>query len=273
MAMENEDGSLRIVTANRLDQAVLLAGPEAAPAVLLVHGLGWDHSLWRFQVAPLAARGLRVIAPDLRGMGASAKPAASWSLDDYVADLAALLDRLGVRRAVLAGFSLGGMIAAAFAIAHPSRTAALFMAAAPVVSTAEGRAGTEAMLARAAALGPEAFAVEQAAMIWHPAWAAAHPDEVARFVAWRAAMDQRALHAAFRSSYGTDLRDGLRHLRVPARVLAADSDPFAAVEAMRGVASLIVGADLVVIPNAGHMVPIEQPDAFNAALTEFLDRL
>jgi len=273
MAVEHEEGSTRIVAANGLDQAVLVAGPDAGPAVLLIHGLGWDHSLWRFQVAPLVARGLRVVAPDLRGMGASGKPTAPWSIGDYVADLAALLDQLGVGRVVVAGFSMGGMVAAAFAIAYPARTAALFMAAAPAFSTAEGQLGTEAMLERAMALGPEAFAAEQAGMIWHPAWAAAHPAEVARFVAWRAAMDQQALHAAFRSSYGTDLREGLRHLRVPARIVAADSDPFASVEAMWGVAGLIPGADLVVIPRAGHMVPIEQPAAFNAALMEFLDRL
>jgi pimeloyl-ACP methyl ester carboxylesterase len=273
--MNSGHGSTRVVVANGIVQTVLVAGRDDAdlPTVLLIHGLGWDHGLWRFQVAPLVARGFRVVAPDLRGMGASAKPEAQWSIADHVADLAALLDQLGTGRAALAGFSLGGMIAAAFAIAHPARAEALFMAAAPVSSSEAGRAGTEAMLARALELGPEAFAAEQAAMIWHPRWAAAHPAEIARFIAWRAAMDQRALHAAFRSSYGIDLRDGLRGLRIPARIVAADSDPFAALEAMRAVAAMMPEADLVVVREAGHMAPIEQPEAFNAALLGFLDRV
>jgi 3-oxoadipate enol-lactonase len=165
------------------------------------------------------------------------------------------------------------MIAAAFAVAHPDRVAGLFMAAAPVSSSAEGRAATEAMLARAATLSPESFAAEQATAIWHPDWAEAHPEEVVDFIAWRAAMDQPALHRAFRSSYGVDLRVGLKDLQVPARIVAADTDPFVSVDTLRGTAALISGADLVVIPDAGHMAPIERPDAFNAALTAFLDRL
>ena len=264
---------MRTVLANGLRQNLLVAGKSAGRTVLLIHGLGWDHSVWRNQIAPVAARGWRVVAPDLRGMGASDKPGTQWTVDDYVADLVGLLDQIGDDDIVLAGFSLGGMIAAAFAVAHPDRVAGLFMAAAPVSSSAEARAGTEAMLARAATLGPEAFAAEQAKAIWHPDWAAAHPEAVADFIAWRAAMDQPALHRAFRSSYGVDLRDGLKDLRVPVRIVAADTDPFVSVDTLRRTAALIPGADLVVIPDAGHMAPIERPDAFSAALTAFLDRL
>ena len=122
-----------------------------------------------------------------------------WTIDDYVADLVALLDRLGMDRVVLAGFSLGGMIAAAIAVAHPDRVAGMFMAAASVSSSVEGRVAIEAMLALALTLGPAAFAEEQAGAIWHPEWTATHPEEVARFIAWRTAMDQPALHRAFRS--------------------------------------------------------------------------
>lgn len=263
---------MRTVVANGIRQNLLVAGEPGGRTVLLTHGLGWDHSVWRHQIAPVAARGWRVLAPDLRGMGASDKPVEQWSIDDYVANLVALLDRIGADDIVLAGFSLGGMIAAAFAVAHPDRVAGLFMAAASVSSSAEGRAGTEAMLARAATLGPEAFAAEQAEAIWHPDWAMAHPEAVAEFIAWRAAMVQPALYRAFRSSYGVDLRDGLKGLRIPVRIVAADADPFVSVDTLQSTAALIPGADLVVIPSAGHMAPIERPEAFNAALTAFLDR-
>jgi 3-oxoadipate enol-lactonase len=271
--MDSGSGSTWTVLANSLHQNVLVAGQPAGRTVLFIHGLGWDHSVWRHQIAPVAARGWRVVAPDLRGMGATDKPGTQWTIDDNVADLVALLDQIGADDVVLAGFSLGGMIAAALAVAQPDRVAGLFMAAAAVSSSAEGRAGTEAMLARALTLGAEAFAAEQAEMIWHPDWAAAHSEAVAEFIAWRAAMDQPALHRAFRSSYGVDLRDSLNRLRVPARIVAADADPFVSVESLRRTTALIAGADLVVIPDAGHMVPIERPAAFNAALLGFLDRL
>ena len=128
------------------------------------------------------------------------------------------------------------------------------------------------MLARALTLGPEAFAAEQARAIWHPAWAAAHPEAVADFIAWRAAMDQPALHRAFRSSYGVDLRAGLEPPPDPRPRRRRRCRPLHLVDTLRDTAALIPGADLVVIRDAGHMAPIERPDAFNAALISFLDR-
>jgi len=73
--MWNESGQGRIcqVVADGIRQSVLLAGidPPSSGTVLLIHGLGWDHTLWRGQVGPLLANGWKVVAPDLRGMGAN----------------------------------------------------------------------------------------------------------------------------------------------------------------------------------------------------------
>ena len=267
-----QSGEPRLVVANGLNQNVLVAGsPSAARTVLLIHGLGWDHALWHGQIDPLVQRGWRVVASDLRGMGATAKPSAPWSLDDYVADLLALTDKLAVGRFAVVGFSLGGMIAAAIASAHQDRVSALVIAAAAVSSSVEGEARTEAMLERAVRLGPVAFAGEQARAIWHRDWAARHPEYVERFVQWRAAMDQAALFRAFRSSYGVDLRPALPSLRMPVCVIAADCDPFASVEMLRGAAQLIPGADFAVIEGAGHMIPVERPEEFAACLLRFLE--
>src|ERR1700693_3165185 len=63
----------RFIAANGIIQHVALAGPARAPAILLVHGLGWDHTLWRNEIDMLAGAGWRAIAPDLRGMGQSDK--------------------------------------------------------------------------------------------------------------------------------------------------------------------------------------------------------
>ncbi len=259
------------LTANGIEHHVALAGPEGGPAVLLVHGLGWDHSLWAGQIATLAGRGWRVVAPDLRGMGASDKPDAPYTIDLYAADMLALMTALCIARFAVAGFSLGGIITAAMLEKAPERILAAVIACCAVQATVEGEAGTEAMLARAETLGPLAFAGEQAAAIWHPDWAAAHPDAVARFIAWRAAMDQAALTRAFRSGYGIDYRGALSRVTQRLRFIAADRDPFASVAVLEDLKSRVAGSDLVVIAKAGHMAPIEQRAAFDAALVAFFE--
>jgi pimeloyl-ACP methyl ester carboxylesterase len=95
--------------------------------VLLVHGFPDTHALWRHQVAALNAAGYRTIAPDLRGFGGSDRPAdtAAYTPDRSVADLLALLDRLGVERAHLVGHDWGSAVVQGMAMAAPERVAGL----------------------------------------------------------------------------------------------------------------------------------------------------
>lgn len=111
----------RGVKVNGITLNVLVAG--TGPAVLLVHGFPDCHDVWRKQIRALVAAGYRVIAPDLRGCGLSDAPAArrAYALDTLVADLAALLDELGVARVRLVGHDWGALIGWAFCMAHPGR--------------------------------------------------------------------------------------------------------------------------------------------------------
>ena len=259
---------LHLIAANGMRHAVLLAGDAAAPPVLLIHGLGWDHGLWNGLVDPLVEAGYRVIAPDLRGMGQSDKPDEAYSIDLYRRDLAGFLDALGLEDVSVVGFSLGGMIAAALAC-RDRRVARMVLACCTLHSEPQAERATEAMLARAERDGPLAFAQAQADAIWARAWAAAHQDAVADFIRRRTAMDQPALHRAFRSSYGVDLRPACGALRVPALVLAGDTDPFVSLSSARAVAATIPGAVFQHF-EAGHMLPLEQPTLFQAAVLAFL---
>jgi pimeloyl-ACP methyl ester carboxylesterase len=262
----------RFIPTNGISQHVALAGPADARPVLLIHGLGWDHSLWHDEFGMLAAAGWRVIAPDLRGMGKSDKPDEPYSIGLYVADLLALLDALAIERVAVVGFSLGGMIALALAARVPARIGAALIACASAASTPEGAQATEAMLARALKLGPRRFAEEQAQAIWSREWARDHPAEVRRFIAWRAGMDQGALARAFRASHGVDLGRNLARVTAPVRVVVAAADSFVSVESGRALAEALPDADLVVVERAGHMVSIERPEEFRATLRDFLDR-
>jgi 3-oxoadipate enol-lactonase len=263
----------RFFAANGIIQHVVLAGPAGARPVLLIHGLGWDQTLWGREIDWLAAGGWRVIAPDLRGMGLTDKPDVPYSIDLYVADMAALLDALAFEQVAVIGFSLGGMIALAMAARLGARIGAGLVACCSPASTAEGAAATEAMLAHALTSGPRRFAEEQAETIWSPDWARDHPIEVQRFVDWRAGMDQEALARAFRAAYGVDLRAELYRVAAPMRVVMAERDSFVSVEAGRALAEALSNADVVLIAGAGHMASLERPEEFRTALVEFLGRV
>lgn len=244
-------------------------GRAGAPAVLLIHGLGWDaRRLWTGTMRRLAEGGFHVLAPDLLGCGGSAPLAAPRPLEDVADDLAALLAAADVGRCAVVGFSMGVAVAMALAARPGSPVEAAVFACGG--TGPEPAAAIEAMLARADALGPRAFAEEQAAAIWHPAYAARHPEEVAAFVDWRAAMDQRSLANQFRSLTLSDLSPALPAIRQPALVIAADADPFASVADAAALAARLPDARLERIDGCGHMAPVEQPDRFDDLVATFL---
>lgn len=167
----------------------LVAGPQDAQPVVLIHGLGWDAArLWQFQVDALVAAGWRVVAPDMRGVGGSAPLTGPVSIPDYADDVEALIAETGLDAPALVGFSMGCMIAADLALRSPAR--ALVLACGGLRSTPEAAAATDAMLARADRLGPVVFAAEQAEAIFGPAFVSARPEAVEDFAGWRAQMDQ-----------------------------------------------------------------------------------
>lgn len=253
--------------------SALRAGASDAPAVLLIHGLGWDAArLWAAQVAPLAAAGWQVIAPDLRGTGLSAPLRAPVSIPDFADDLAALLAELDIDAPMLVGFSMGCMTAVDLALRPQVGAAGVVLSCGGLRATAEGMAATDAIIARAITLGAAAFAAEQADAVFGPSYRAQHPANVEDFKHWRAAMDQDSLHHAFRAPYGLDYEARLADLPCPVAVITAAQDAFLPLDASEALAAN-AGAPLHVIADSGHMATVEQPDAFTDALVTSLSRM
>ena len=248
--------------------AACVAG--AGRPVVLIHGLGWDRNLWLPQVERLSAR-YKVIAGDTRGHGDSDKPAGPYSIDLFASDWAALLDRLDVRGACVVGFSQGGMAAQILAARRPDLVSALVLVSTSGRFPDAGRENMEKRLAAQAAEGPEASARVAAESIFSEAWRADHPAELERFVAWRAGQDQQALAHAMRATYGFDATPLHGGIGVPTLVLAGSADSLTPAAGMRDIAAAVPGAAYAEVPGAGHMIPIERPDAFDRALGGFLD--
>ncbi len=247
-------------------------GPADGVPVLLVHGHPFDRSMWRPQAAALAGAGYRVILPDLRGYGASAVAPGATAWRDYAEDLAALLRLTGVPRAVVAGLSMGGQIAMEFHRLHPERTAALVLAdTSPAAETEEGRAWRHALADRLLAEGMDGYAAEVLDRMITPRHVTSMPEVAAHVAGMMRATAPAGAAAALRARAGRpDYRDSLRAARVPVLLLVGEEDtytPVAEAEAMR---ELVDDARLAVVPDAGHLPNLEQPERFDAALLDFL---
>ncbi len=256
----------RVATA-RLTMNMVEAG--GGPTVLCIHGLGWDHSLWNPTVERLSTS-YRVVAADTRGHGATDKPDGPYDIEMFANDYAALAGALGLRDICLVGLSQGGMIAQSLALIRPDLVSGLVLISTACKSHPSLRDNMEARIAAMDQAGPLAAARIAAESIFSPAWRAANPDALERFVSWRAAMPTPPLNAATRALYGFDLSRDLPRIAVPTLVIAGADDVLTKPAGMADIAALIPGAEFRQIPRTGHMIPVEQPEPLAALLEAFL---
>jgi pimeloyl-ACP methyl ester carboxylesterase len=233
--------------------------------LVLVHGLADDHRAWRRTLPWLAMR-RRVIAYDLRGHGQTALGSPDGTLEQLAGDLVALLDAIGLERADLCGFSLGGTIVLRAAADHPGRVGRLLPVA---TSSRVGRAAApwyaeRARLADEGALQPvlERDTREQLA---------GAPDELADHLAIRrqSTADPRGFANACRAMarlHAEPLDADLGRVRAPTLVIAAELDPLCPPRAGEIIAAGIPGARLEVVPGSGHQVELERPAELSRAI-------
>src|SRR4029079_5139373 len=259
--------SERRVATPRLTMNIVEAG--SGPAVLLIHGLGWDHSLWNPTVEKLAAH-YHVVAADTRGHGGTDKPDGPDDMNMFARDYAALADALKLTRLCVIGLSQGGMVAQKLALLRPDLVASLVLISTSCKSAPSLRENMEAPLAGREKMGPGAAAGIAAESIFSPAWRAANAAALAKFIAWRSGMPSAPLNAATRSLYDFNLSNDLPRIAVPTLVIAGQDDVLTKPQGMEEIAAPIPSAEYRLIPNSGHMIPVEQPEPLDALLSGFL---
>jgi 3-oxoadipate enol-lactonase len=245
-------------------------GPADAPAVVLAHSLGTDLRMFDRLVARLPD--FRFIRYDLRGHGLSEGPGGDYFIGDLVADAAAVIENTaGSAPCVFAGISIGGVIAQGLAAERPDLLRSL------VLMNTAGKIGTPRLWAeRVAAVrsaGVEALADAVLQRWFPPAWRAANADELA---GWRTMLVRTpaAGYAGCAAALAeTDLRDSTARLRLPTLVVAGSEDGSTPPDLVREIADDIEGARFELIRGAGHLPPIDAPDAVAAPLRTFLAAL
>ncbi|MES0874204.1 alpha/beta fold hydrolase [Sinimarinibacterium thermocellulolyticum] len=237
--------------------------------LLLLHGLGGSHFDWEHQI-PFFARRYRVLAPDLRGFGASPRGRRGLGVPEHASDVAAFLDALGVARCRLIGHSMGGAVAQQFTLDHPDRVERLVIAnSAPSFRPRSLRHHIEFFyrFAVMGLLGPERLARIGAQRSFPAPEQAA---QRARAIARGARNSRRNYLAALRALAAWSVIERLGELRLPVLVAASEHDYFGHDQTVM-FAHALPRARLHVFKGAHHGLPSEQPQAFNAVVERFLD--
>lgn len=246
------------------------AGKPASPPLVFLHGIGGAARAWRAQIEAFGDR-YRAMAWDMPGYGGSA-PLPSVSIATLADALQDFLKEVGATRPILVGHSIGGMIVQQWLTKHPDVAAAVILAqTSPAFGKADGDWQKEFIGAR---LGPldrgETMASLAPTLVKELVGdnADVRGMELARDC--MAAVPEASYRASMLALLGFDRRNALKDIAVPTLVLSGSRDKNAPAPMMAKMATYIPSASYVELEGAGHLVNLERPAAFNAALDSFL---
>jgi pimeloyl-ACP methyl ester carboxylesterase len=242
--------------------------------LVLLHGFPLDHTMWEHQISRFSTSH-RVVAIDLRGFGKTPAKEGTMAMSEFAEDVAAVIQALKLGQVVLCGLSMGGYIAFAFQEHHRRWLKGLILcdtrALADAPEAAKARRVTaervfkEGTAFLADTMLPKLFAEKTA--LTEPAIV----EQTRRVIegSSRAGVAAAARGMAERKDYSNELTG----IDVPTLVIVGEADAISPVEEMTSIAHRMPQAELRVIPNAGHMAPLENPAAVNGAIEAFLSRL
>jgi len=243
--------------------------------ILFVHGFPLDHSMWKGQIERFSAR-YRVIAPDLRGFGQSGISEGVVEMAQFADDLAALLDFLEIDEPVaLCGLSMGGYIAFQFWRRHVERLRGLILCDTRAAKdTPEAAANRLVVAEKVLREGSHIVAETMIPRLFSPVTLQNQPhlaEEIRQIIV---RTDPRGIAAAaLGMARRADFTAELSGINCPALLVVGQHDAITPVAEMQAMANAIPGAKFEIIPRAGHMAPLERPDAVSAAIADFLQRI
>ena len=255
----------------------LTAGRGALTAVRT--GAGTDlvvlHSLladWHAfdPVLEALAEKHRVTLINLPGFHGSEPPMLAL-MDAYIATIEDGFDEFGIANdAVLIGNGFGGTVALAFALAHPERIAKLLLSDAAACFPPEGRKAFEVMAGKVAEAGLGSIAEIAAKRVFSPAYLAAHPEKIEERKQALLGIEPKSFQAACKILQEADITPLLHRMRVPTLVVCGEFDQATPPPLNKAIADKVAGARYVELPGCGHCPPLEQPQAFLAAIKDFV---
>ncbi len=242
--------------------------------IVFLHAFPLNRTMWAAQESALSQR-FRVITVDLRGHGESDAPLWRYTLDQYADDVNALLDRLSIQRAVMAGLSMGGYVLFAMYRRHRDRIRGLIFAD----TRAEADQPTQVtwrfnLAQKVYKEGPKAVADEMVPKLLSPSTVQKNPALVERVRAIILSAPISGIVGDLMAiAERPDSTPLLKTISLPTLVLVGEHDRLTTPDENQRLADGIPGARLVVIPSAGHLSNMEQPELFNQAVSGFMENI
>lgn len=232
--------------------------------LMLVHGFLASHTMWKYQVEDLP-KSFRVITCDLRGHGESDKgDPNTYSLKLFADDIRGLLDKLGIEKAHLVGYSMGGLVAAQFAVDYPHRLYTLVLGGTPAKMPPSfswlARLTPSFMIARMARLTVPRLAYDPKGKVAEEA--------IELMIKWLSQAGKATMIAGEKAgrAYFKKRPTELSSISVPVLIVCGEKDSLANGEELH---KLIPSAKLVIVERSGHFLPVQRPEVFNRLISDF----
>ena len=249
-----------------------VAPPDASrPRIALIHSLALDQSIWD-GVVPLLTQHADVLTYDCRGHGRSGRPNMKFTPELFAADLARLLDHVNWPRVTLAGCSMGGCVAQAFAGVYPDRVQALALIDTTAWYGPTARKDWRERAATAATKGFQALSAFQATRWVSDAFREAHPQLIRAHLDVFLANDIDCYTATCEMLGDADLRHYQSSLRMPTSVIVGEQDYATPVAMSEQIKKALPDATLSVSPNVRRLTPIECPAAIAEKILALIER-
>jgi pimeloyl-ACP methyl ester carboxylesterase len=250
-----------------IEEAIDLAYSEqgSGPALVLLHGLGLDHTIW-MSIARNCSSYAKVIMPDLRGHGLSGAPEGIYTMDMMAADIKRLMDRIRIEKIVLAGHSMGGYVALAFAQEYPDLLNGLILVTTNADEDPPDKRQARILLATEIE--------KQGSGVMADSLANRLTDDPILISKMHFLINRTTPKGLIGASLGMaerkDMHEVLRSLTCPSLIIAGENDRITSLSTAEKLVETCQKGKLVIMPNAGHLPMMEEPEVMTIAILGFM---
>jgi len=254
--------------------SVFLEGSSKNKPIIFIHGFPYDHTMWKEQIIALSDKYF-CVAYDIRGLGESPAGDGQFTMESFVDDLEAIINKLNLNKPVICGLSMGGYISLrALERMHDKFSAAILCDTRSEADNNEGKLKRAAGIKRINSEGLAPFAKDFITNCFGEYFKQNKSNELNKIIEKSSSFNPIGVKGCLLAMLSrTDTTQSLSKLNIPTLIICGEQDALTPPAVMKDMFHKIPNAEFVEIKNAGHMTPIENPEEVNKAIIIFLNKL